>query len=372
MAEAALAVLIVGLMMVAALNLVGMSARARQVNAQLGKGPALAHGLMSEVQQAFYNEPDAVPVLVEGPEVELASYDPPSPNDKDYVVKKKKYIGQCFLPTLPPDAISWAVTRVKFQAKKGGPSNGIASVQLRPVDALGYPTEAILEQYPMPESSLASGYAWQTFDYNINTGLTPGEGLAFVIAVQQDDAEVCKILYDNSGGSNYFSTSNAGATWTGKDKGLPFYVFGKISTESAASNFIGIDDSEGTSNRTDFDDVDDYHGWSASPPEAKDGTALADYTGWTRSVTVEYVNPLQPGGTAVGSDNGAKRITVTVTDPRGSETKLIGVRTNVGAHQQESSATKTYVSWIELDLQIGEDNAAVSIGTALPNEPEAN
>ena len=48
----------------------------------------------------------------------------------------------------------------------------------------------------------------------------------------------------------------------------------------------GPEAEENTATRADFDDVDDYLGWSASPPQAKDGTALAGYDGWQRSVAV--------------------------------------------------------------------------------------
>ena len=37
-------------------------------------------------------------------------------------------------------------------------------------------------------------------------------------------------------------------------------------------------------NRAGFDDVDDYHGWAESTIQAKDGTALSDLAGWSRSV----------------------------------------------------------------------------------------
>lgn len=38
--------------------------------------------------------------------------------------------------------------------------------------------------------------------------------------------------------------------------------------------------------RTGFDDVDDFNGWSSSPPEERDGTAIPNTTGLSRSVIV--------------------------------------------------------------------------------------
>ena len=77
-------------------------------------------------------------------------------------------------------------------------------------------------------------------------------------------------------------------------------VFGPEATEDAGGN------------RTEYDDVDDYHGWVAGPPQERDGTALPGLTGWQRSVSVDYVDPDVPE-TVVGSDQGVKRVTVTVS-----------------------------------------------------------
>ncbi len=369
MAEAALAVVVVGGMMVTALNMVGMSARARKVNAELGKGPALAHSLMSEVLQAYYENPETDPILVEGPEIELTSHDPSKPDNKDYDVKDKNYIGQVFRPTLPDDAASWSVTQVKFKARYKGDQNGIASVQLRTLDDSNMPTDAILGQYSLPETKMPTDFDWITMRTGGVSDLTPGAGLALVIAVQVDDADVCEVEYDNNGGRGLVKTSNGGGHWTILNNQMMFYVYGTVTVYSTESGHFGPEISEGTSTRADFDDVDDYDGWTASPPQQKNGTQLTGYDGWTRSVLVEYVDPLSPGGAAINNDGGAKRITVTVTDPRGAQTSVVSVRTNAGTYEQEVSATRTYCSWVGVDLQIGESNAALSLGASLANEP---
>lgn len=89
---------------------------------------------------------------------------------------------------------------------------------------------------------------------------------------------------------------------------------------------------EASGTRADFDDVDDYHGWTAAPPVEKDGSALPNLTAWQRSVTVDYVDP-EDLTTAVGGDQGVKRITVTVT--RGG-TDLASLTTVVADVRQES------------------------------------
>jgi len=77
------------------------------------------------------------------------------------------------------------------------------------------------------------------------------------------------------------------------------------------SAVFGTESGEGTASRTDFDDVDDYHNWSASPPQNQDGTDMSDLSGWQRSVQVSWADPTDLSQT-VGGDQGVKRITVTV------------------------------------------------------------
>ena len=90
-------------------------------------------------------------------------------------------------------------------------------------------------------------------------------------------------------------------------------AFGRELTESAAS-------------RANYDDVDDYYDWSASPPENQDGTAISGLDDWSRSVVVEWVSP---GDLSLvsGSDTGVKLITVTVEHNDVPAAQLVAVRT---------------------------------------------
>ena len=89
---------------------------------------------------------------------------------------------------------------------------------------------------------------------------------------------------------------------------------------------FGSEASEFSSNRLSMDDVDDYHGWTASPPEARDGTPLPDTIGWRRTVTVEYVL-LGNISAITGTDKGVKRITVTVSRNGVPVATLMALRT---------------------------------------------
>jgi MSHA pilin protein MshD len=90
---------------------------------------------------------------------------------------------------------------------------------------------------------------------------------------------------------------------------------------------VGLEGGENSDKRDRFDDVDDYDGWSASPPEEKDGTVLSDFDGWCRSVTVDWVNPAN-AAEELGSDTGVKRITVSVTLKDLPLATLVALRTN--------------------------------------------
>jgi Tfp pilus assembly protein PilV len=80
----------------------------------------------------------------------------------------------------------------------------------------------------------------------------------------------------------------------------------------ATTSPITRESGESSGSRATWDDVDDYHGWSDSPPQNKDGTTIANLTGWQRSVTVTWVT-LANIATTSGTETGVKKITITVS-----------------------------------------------------------
>lgn len=85
-------------------------------------------------------------------------------------------------------------------------------------------------------------------------------------------------------------------------------------------------DEVGNGSRALWEDVDDYDGWTASPPQAKDGTPLDGFSRWGRAVQVDWVDP-DDLSDVDGSDTGAKRIIVTVTYDGQEVLELTAVRT---------------------------------------------
>jgi hypothetical protein len=88
---------------------------------------------------------------------------------------------------------------------------------------------------------------------------------------------------------------------------------------------FGPEASELLATRSAFDDVDDYNGWSKSPPDNADGSAMPGYSGWTRSVAVAWVVPGNPSQTSL-TDTGLKRIIVTVSRRGVKMAELTGLR----------------------------------------------
>jgi hypothetical protein len=89
---------------------------------------------------------------------------------------------------------------------------------------------------------------------------------------------------------------------------------------------FGPEAPETSAARTDYDDVDDYHGWEASPPQKKGATDIPDSTDWRRKVTVEYTDPNNLVAKMM-SDTGVKRITVTVEHNDIEVASMVAIRT---------------------------------------------
>ncbi len=116
---------------------------------------------------------------------------------------------------------------------------------------------------------------------------------------------------------------------------------------------FGPDAGETGATRAAFDDVDDYHNYSESPPADKDGNLLPGYNGWSRQVTVQRVEPvsLEPAAT----DTGLMRITVYATSPTGAQTTLQAFRSSAGALEFRPPLDQTYVTAVRTTLQMDGD-----------------
>ncbi|MFK7760303.1 MAG: hypothetical protein AB8C13_10200 [Phycisphaerales bacterium] len=78
-----------------------------------------------------------------------------------------------------------------------------------------------------------------------------------------------------------------------------------------SEDLIGFESDDATTRRDTFDDIDDYHGWSSSPPELSSGTSLITLIGWTRTVKVSHA-PIASPFTESPTNTGLKLVVVTV------------------------------------------------------------
>ena len=99
-------------------------------------------------------------------------------------------------------------------------------------------------------------------------------------------------------------------------------------SEPTSTPVFGPEGAESAGPRSAFDDVDDYHGWSKSPPQYRDGTAMPDRADWRHRVQVRYVVPGNPS-LNTASDQGAKQIRVTVEYRDQVLAEQFAVRTDV-------------------------------------------
>lgn len=88
---------------------------------------------------------------------------------------------------------------------------------------------------------------------------------------------------------------------------------------------FGRESGEAFDRRTDYDDVDDYHGWDASPPQERDGTGMSELAQWRRTVSVDLVDVNNPDTTVV-TDQGLKRIIIEVFSGDEGMARLVVLR----------------------------------------------
>lgn len=135
---------------------------------------------------------------------------------------------------------------------------------------------------------------------------------------------------------------------------------------------LGRDSGEsGSDDRADLDDVDDYDGLVEVALVYRGGSPVPDTTGWTRSVTVRYTNPVTLADMG-STESNLKRVTVTATSPAGEATVLLALRSRYGAGEQPPPVDTTYVSWVGVEIDLGGSGGTASSGVNLLNHVEGS
>lgn len=92
---------------------------------------------------------------------------------------------------------------------------------------------------------------------------------------------------------------------------------------------LGCEVGEVASDRSTFDDVDDFNKYEQTPPKSQAGVTLSPDANWTWNVKIEWVRTSSPGGGADFIETGAKRVTVIVSRRGLTVATLVALQTNV-------------------------------------------
>ena len=86
----------------------------------------------------------------------------------------------------------------------------------------------------------------------------------------------------------------------------------------------------GSTSRLIFDDFEDYHGWSSTPPRKQSGEIIERSAKWRRTCIVEFVDPENPSQVSQ-SPTEAVRLTVSVYHGTRFIAKVSVIRTRAAA-----------------------------------------
>lgn len=126
-------------------------------------------------------------------------------------------------------------------------------------------------------------------------------------------------------------------------------VFGKETSEPPGAG------------RSVFDDVDDYNGWTSTRAKSKDDLSFLAPEGWTRSVVVERISPLDMV-TVQTVETGIKRITVTVKHQEKIAAELVSIRTDAWPTElPESDATEVLMIVINKNFPTTQEQLRITM-----------
>lgn len=170
-------------------------------------------------------------------EMVLFAFAPSSPYSTG-VVQSGSWWAQFFKPSLAADVRSWTVSRVAINTTKHSSAVGSTKAQLRP-DAAGAPGSQVLGENLILESGMTASWAVPANNYTYVSGLTPGQGLWFVLQ-WVSDTEACDFQYKSGTGvgvgAPLVMSANSGASWsTVTNAEMVFTVYGKVNAPDAVT-----------------------------------------------------------------------------------------------------------------------------------------
>jgi hypothetical protein len=175
------------------------------------------------------------PPPVEGPEQLLASRDWPTSADRsDYWIESYAWATEYFQPSLPANAISWKITRVKVKLARNGIKTGTMTIQMKYANSSKKPTGSALDSGSIDVVSLSTTFTWVEFPFSALAGLDCAKAMCAVVTTTQ--AMPGLVEYDRQGPAAnmlWFVSNDQGSSWTkGKgEKVMQIYVYGTVTTQ---------------------------------------------------------------------------------------------------------------------------------------------
>jgi hypothetical protein len=136
-----------------------------------------------------------------------------------------------------------------------------------------------------------------------------------------------------------------------------------------ATGVIGLENDELATQRPQWDDCDDYHGWSSSSLVHRDGQPWLDASGWSVLVSVTYVNVNDPSLISQSSTT-LKRIGLTLTSPSAQTFLFDTLRSAHGALLEPQYAGTEALADVTIVAR-GPQHSYIS-GTRMHNQQESN
>lgn len=128
---------------------------------------------------------------------------------------------------------------------------------------------------------------------------------------------------------------------------------------------LGLESGEGSLPRSSWNDCDDYAGLVLTSIVDAGGNAVVSAVGWRVSVSVRFCNPATPT-TSTPVANDMKLITLTLTDPGGTDHTFQTLRSKYGAIQQP--ADTNLLPSVEIELR--SDGVSTDTATRILNQQE--
>ena len=154
-------------------------------------------------------------------------------------------------------------------------------------------------------------------------------------------------------------------------KQLAFELLDEITAmdfQDRESPVFGIEADETVGDRSTFDDVDDYHNYTSTPPKFRDGTDITAFAGWTISATVTRANLDATGVTTASSVSDAplRMVHVVCTSPTGQTSDASTLVSNVPTNIPSSTS---FSQWQRTRLTFP-GGREIHVTSPLRNQPE--